>query len=182
MVLTYINWNLGPAGRNPGKHLRRLSQPLVCIEFSNPRCSLIKSRRAYVFYRTNIVCVGTRSFFLFVFSPNSTEKGDLLSKSPSSVPMWKNINPKKIRIWTIFAQSCPTPSWNIILYFLLKDTALKSVWIRSFSGPYFPSFGLNTEKYGVSLRIQSECGKIRTRKTPNTDTFHAVRVDETFTA
>ena len=30
----------------------------------------------------------------------------------------------------------------------------------------------------VSLRIQSECGKIRTRKTPNTDTFHAV-INET---
>ena len=28
--------------------------------------------------------------------------------------------------------------------------------------------------YGVSLRIQSECGKIRTRITPNTDTFHGV--------
>ena len=28
---------------------------------------------------------------------------------------------------------------------------------------------------GVFLvRIQSECGKIRTRKTPNTDTFHTV--------
>ena len=45
-----------------------------------------------------------------------------------------------------------------------------------FSGPYFPSFGLNTERYGVSLRIQSECGEIETRKTPNTDTFHAVSV------
>ena len=33
-----------------------------------------------------------------------------------------------------------------------------------------------TERYGVSLRIHSECGKIRTRKTPNTDTFHAVYV------
>ena len=62
---------------------------------------------------------------------------------------------------------------------------VKSVRIRSFSGPYFPAFGLNTERYGVSLRIQSECGKIRTRKTPrkirtsktpNTDTFHAVFV------
>ena len=31
------------------------------------------------------------------------------------------------------------------------------------SGPYFPAFGLNTERYFVSLRIQSECGKIRTR-------------------
>ena len=33
-----------------------------------------------------------------------------------------------------------------------------------FSGPYFPTFALNTERYGVSLRIQSECGKIWTRK------------------
>ena len=33
-----------------------------------------------------------------------------------------------------------------------------------FSGLYFPAFGLNTERYGVSLRIHSECGKIQTRK------------------
>ena len=51
---------------------------------------------------------------------------------------------------------------------------MKSVRIRNFSGPYFPAFGLNTDRYGISFRIQSECGKIRTRKTPNTDTFHAV--------
>ena len=30
--------------------------------------------------------------------------------------------------------------------------------------PHFPAFGLNTEKYGVSLRIQSKCGKILARK------------------
>ena len=53
---------------------------------------------------------------------------------------------------------------------------VKSVQIRSFPGPYFPSFGLNTVGYFVSLRIQSENGKIRTRKTPNKDTFYAVRV------
>ena len=46
-----------------------------------------------------------------------------------------------------------------------------------FSGSFFPAFGLNT----LFLRIQSECGKIRTIKTPNTDTFHAVlRVEEAF--
>ena len=32
-----------------------------------------------------------------------------------------------------------------------------------FSGPCFPVFGLNKERYGVSLRIQSKCGKIRAR-------------------
>ena len=39
---------------------------------------------------------------------------------------------------------------------------------------YFPVFGLNTEIYSEDLRIQFECGEIRTRKTPNMDTFHVV--------
>ena len=51
---------------------------------------------------------------------------------------------------------------------------MKDVSIQSFSGPYFPSFGLNTERYEVSFHVQSECEKIKTRKTPNMDTFHAM--------
>ena len=51
---------------------------------------------------------------------------------------------------------------------------VKSVHIRSYSGPHFPAFGLNTERYGISLRIQFECGKMRTRITPNTNTFYTV--------
>ena len=51
---------------------------------------------------------------------------------------------------------------------------VKSICIWSFSGPYFPLFGLNTERYSVSLCIQSEWGKIRARKTPNTEIFYAV--------
>ena len=51
---------------------------------------------------------------------------------------------------------------------------MKSVHIRSYSGPYFPAFGLIMERYSVSLLIQSEYGKIRTRITPNTGTFYAV--------
>ena len=50
----------------------------------------------------------------------------------------------------------------------------KSVCIRSFSGPYFAKLGLNTEIYSANLRIQSKCGKIWTRKTPNTDNFCAL--------
>ena len=38
--------------------------------------------------------------------------------------------------------------------------------------PYLDTFTW----YGVSLRIQSECRKIRTRKTPYLDTFHAVNI------
>ena len=51
---------------------------------------------------------------------------------------------------------------------------IKSVRTRSCSDPYFPAFGLNTERYEVSLHIYSKCRKIRTSVTPNTDTFHAV--------
>ena len=43
---------------------------------------------------------------------------------------------------------------------------VKIVLIQSYSGPYFPAFGLNRER--------SECSKIRTRKTPKTDIFYAV--------
>ena len=50
--------------------------------------------------------------------------------------------------------------------------SIKSVRIRSYSGLHFPSFGLNTE----TLRIESECGKMQTRITLNTDTFHAVMI------
>ena len=49
-----------------------------------------------------------------------------------------------------------------------------------FSGPYFPAFVQNTERYGVSLRIQSKCGKYGPEKTPYFDTFHAVVCLQTF--
>ena len=56
-----------------------------------------------------------------------------------------------------------------------KQNCVKSVHIRSYSGPYFSAFRLNMERYSVSLRILSECGKIQTRMTLNIDTFHAVK-------
>ena len=42
---------------------------------------------------------------------------------------------------------------------------VKSVRIQSFSGPYFPAFGLNTRKYGPE-------------NTPNTYIFYAANVTE----
>ena len=47
-----------------------------------------------------------------------------------------------------------------------KSHCVKSVRIRGYSA-HFSAFG-------VSLRIQSKCGKMRTRITPNTDTFYVV--------
>ena len=52
----------------------------------------------------------------------------------------------------------------------------KNLRIGRFYGPFFPAFGLSTERYGVSVRIQSECRKIRGRKTPNTDTFDTAEI------
>ena len=43
-----------------------------------------------------------------------------------------------------------------------------------FPGLYFPAFGLNTERYFVSLRIQLECEKIRSEKAPYLDSIYAV--------
>ena len=54
-------------------------------------------------------------------------------------------------------------------YSWLNCWCVKNVHIRSFSGLYFPT-------YIVYLHIQSKCRKIRTRKSPNTDTFHAVGI------
>ena len=49
---------------------------------------------------------------------------------------------------------------------------VKSVRIRSYSGPHFPAF---------SLRIQREYEKMQTRITPNKNTFHAVIFKEKLT-
>ena len=52
---------------------------------------------------------------------------------------------------------------SLSCYSLLKNCPYSELFWSD-----FPAFGLNTERYGVSLRIQSEWGKMWTRKTPNT--------------
>ena len=74
--------------------------------------------------------------------------------------------------WNHFSRGSLIFSWG-------KESnshCVKSVRIRSCSSPHSPAFGLNTEIYGVFLLIKAECLKMRTRVTPNTDTFHAVLV------
>ena len=50
------------------------------------------------------------------------------------------------------------------IYRFVDLHSVKSVRIRSYPGPYFSAFGLNTERYGVSNYIQSECRKTQTKK------------------
>ena len=51
---------------------------------------------------------------------------------------------------------------------VLDLRCVKNARIRSYSGPHFPAFGLNTESN------QFDCGKRPTKITPNTTTFYAV--------
>ena len=53
---------------------------------------------------------------------------------------------------------------NINAFFANAITAWKVSKCGVFSGLYFSEFWLNTEIYGVNLRIKSEYRKIRTRK------------------
>ena len=48
---------------------------------------------------------------------------------------------------------------------------VKSVFIWSYSGPPFPAFGLNMERYSVPIRLQSECGEMQTILTPTQTIF-----------
>ena len=66
---------------------------------------------------------------------------------------------------------------SLLAYYLLIFS-INTTWNVSkygiFSGPYFPAFGLNTDRYEVSLRVQSICGRYRPEKTLYLDTFHVV--------
>ena len=78
-------------------------------------------------------------------------------KTIESTDTWEiSSPPQALFMWT---------SWMYGFKILLDKSwhCVKSVCMRSNSGSYFPAFGLDTERYGVSLRIQFECGKMRTR-------------------
>ena len=64
----------------------------------------------------------------------------------------------------------------ILLEMMLKGlfNYMKSLLIRSFSGPYFSHSDRIRRNVEYLYRTQSRFGKIRTRKNPITDTFHAV--------
>ena len=73
-------------------------------------------------------------------------------------------NKKDIKIYTM-----PLTAQN--WYFLITFTE----WKVSVFGVFLVRISPHSNWIRrVSLRIWSECGKIRTRKTPNTDTFRAV--------
>ena len=85
-----------------------------------------------------------------------------------------------VRFLLFFSELAPTDPWcNSRLYLNWKNMrrkrqmnnlgkcvshCVKVSKYGVFSGPYFPEFGLNMKRYSVSLSIQLEYGKVRTRK------------------
>ena len=91
---------------------------------------------------------------------------------------------RKVRIWSHLLKK--TFIKNFIFCAVRKSCLrlwrLKLFW-STFSRirtEYGEIPGLNTERYPVSLRIQSECEKMRTRITPNTDTFYGATIPDFF--
>ena len=106
--------------------------------------------------------------------PATKAGGKLLKFSKLILPKqnWKVDKFEKAKTWSHV--------WLATQKFLrsvygLTQHSVKSVRIWSFSGLYFLAFGRNTEIYSAYLRMQPECGKLQTRKTPNTKLFHAVQ-------
>ena len=58
----------------------------------------------------------------------------------------------------------------------LRITAKNVLKYKLLFGPYFAVFVMNTQIYSVNLRVQSEYGKIWTRKNPYSGTFYRGKI------
>ena len=90
------------------------------------------------------------------------------------VRLWITAQKIKFFIQDFFSKCDQIRSLLRIWSYLLKKSLLKN-FIFCAVIPLESTAWKELKRYSVSLRTQSECGKIRTRKTPNTDnTFYAV--------
>ena len=73
-----------------------------------------------------------------------------------------------------FGLTCDTSqAWNIIASFFCNASLRKKC---RYSELFWSAFSQIWTECGEIFRIQSKCGKMRTRITPNTDTFYAMLV------
>ena len=105
--------------------------------------------------KTNICCIGS----IFEYKKHLGK----VIRNKSIMQFLDQLYPKKLRYF-----------FRNVKY-MADKYCVKSVLIRSYSDSHFPAFRLNTERDFVSLRIQSEWGKMRIRITPNADKFHAMK-------
>ena len=106
-----------------------------------------------------------RSFFAFIIKVSRCSWKKYPSRGQST---WDSIT-ETVNDFLLFISSYKKVLRNTFNFW----QCVKSVRIRRFSGAHFPEFERNME---ICFRIQSECGKKRTRKIPNMNTFHAVWV------
>ena len=98
-------------------------------------------------------------------TPNFSRQHGLITLSYCLIKDVKQVSSRtaSFTVCSMYWRSSKKPIW--VLLFLLLHHCVKIFRIWSFSGSYFPTFELNT--FG-----QSECEKIRTTKTPNTDAMY----------
>ena len=154
-----------------------ISHPLLCFVVSLVLISSLLSHYHRIYYGLLFVYIGYILLAVSTFHCRIWVLSDKFCFNSNRFCLNQNIARMN------FVKNCGgalVDSFNSFFKHLIREKKLlglyfvKSACIRSFSGPYFLAFGLNTERCRVSSCIQSELGKIRTRKTPNTDTFHAV--------
>ena len=112
--------------------------------------------------------------FLAVFSQKSfivdIRQDSKYASDELIVHTFSGVNFSRIFLWALF---CERWKFTEQQGKRRNHLCLKSTCIQSYSGPYFPAFGLNTERYEVSRHIQFKYRKMRTRINSNTDTFFA---------
>ena len=114
-----------------------------------------------LFTQCRLICISYIQFYKWVFVSDS-------NKVLSNVRcLWKKYCIKEFSytslifdFWLAYLfwlDSLPLSFFSCSVYYTHCG---KSVHNRSFSGPHFPAFELNTERYEVSLRIQNavKCG------------------------
>ena len=79
-------------------------------------------------------------------------------------------------------KQCVCSQWGLYLIgYYLNAQCVKTVRIGSYSGPHFSRIFPNPDWISpYSVRMQKNARKMRTRITPNTDTFYAVEVLDFF--
>ena len=94
------------------------------------------------------------------------------------IQIWKKICFINVEDWRIkkigFSSLLYLHWWKFYFKNIFENKLFEKCPCLELFWSHFPAFGLNTKRYFVSLRIQSKCGKMRTRITPNTHTFYAV--------
>ena len=118
--------------------------------------------------KTEYTIIKSGSLWICLHFPNYSSK-----KSFASGAVMFEANNKSTKSKQEIYASLSSVEWPFafnVEWISCKFTTWKVCKFRNFSSPYFPAFGPNTQIYSFYLRIQSEYGKIQTRKTLNWDT------------